>query len=315
MGRGAKLVVAGCLALSLAGCEEMQPPQPQAPPAPVAPSISPRPQPAEQSEASLRTAQHYARRQSDLLTRGLLRTDGGGPDTPFSADDLARNFEEIVFYDEYSGGIGTRRGRAGFLRRWESPVRIDVEFGASIPSQQRRSDAAEVTRFATRLARVTGHPIARSQTNTNFHILVMGEDDAAQLTARMRELAPSISEDTLAFFADMPLTIECSVLAFSANDAPYTYIRAIAVVRAELPDLLRRSCFHEEMAQGLGPANDSPDARPSIFNDDDEFALLTNHDELLLKMVYDPRLRTGLSVEDARGPARIIARELMGQIF
>jgi hypothetical protein len=38
----------------------------------------------------------------------------------------------------------------------------------------------------------------------------------------------------------------------------------------------------------MGLANDSRQARPSIFNDDQEFALLTGHDELLLTILYDP---------------------------
>ncbi|CAN0590603.1 unnamed protein product, partial [Ectocarpus sp. 12 AP-2014] len=166
----------------------------------------------------------------------------------------------IVFYDEYSGGIGTRRGASGQLRRWNDPVRVDVEFGASVPTQQRREDAAQVSRFADRLSRITGHPVERAQTDTNFHVLIMGEDDKAQLTNRLRELAPSMSDETLAFFRSMPLTIECSVLAFSSGGDPYAYSKAIALIRAELPDLLRQSCIHEEIAQGLGPANDSPEA-------------------------------------------------------
>ena len=301
------------LALALAACEEIPPASAPARPDPVAPQASPRPQPTEQSDASLRVSQYYARRQADLETRGLLRTDGGGPDTPYSPDKLAANFEKIVFYDEYSGGIGTRAGQSGQLRRWDGPVRIDVEFGASVPSQQRREDAADVARFAARLGRITGHPISRSQTGTNFHVLVMGEDDKDQLTTRLRELAPTMSDDTLAFFRAMPLSIECSVLAFSSGDNPHAYTRAIALIRAELPDLLRLSCIHEEIAQGLGPANDSPEARPSIFNDDDEFALLTSHDEFLLRMLYDPRMKVGMSAIEGEAAARIIARELMGQ--
>lgn len=301
------------VALALAACEDI--PQDPAPsrPDPDPPSSSLRPQPIEQSDASMRVSQYYARRQSDLLTRGLLRTDGGGPDTPYSADDLARNYEAIVFYDEYSAGIGSRRGSAGRLRRWQTPVGIDVEFGASVPAKQRREDAAQIGRYAARLSRITGHPIARTQSNANFHVLVMGEDDKTQLTTRLRELAPSMSDDTLAFYREMPLTIECSVLAFSSNDNPYAYTMAIAVIRSELPDLLRLSCIHEEISQGLGPANDSPDARPSIFNDDDEFALLTSHDEMILKMLYDPRMSVGMTAQDGRATARIIARELMGQ--
>ena len=93
----------------------------------------------------------------------------------------------------------------------------------------------------------------------------------------------------------------------SANDR---IAEAIAVIRAENPGLLRLSCVHEELAQGLGLANDYPAARPSIFNDDDEFALLTEQDELMLKMLYDPRLRPGMTAKEVNPRTRIIAREL-----
>ncbi|MFO7759375.1 MAG: DUF2927 domain-containing protein, partial [Roseovarius sp.] len=45
---------------------------------------------------------------------------------------------------------------------------------------------------------------------------------------------------------------------------------------------------------------DSPTARPSIFNDDDEFALLTRHDEILLELLYDPALDPGMTPDEAR---------------
>jgi hypothetical protein len=91
-----------------------------------------------------------------------------------------------------------------------------------------------------------------------------------------------------------------------------SYVRAAAVVRAEHPDLMRLSCFHEEIAQGLGLANDSPSARPSIFNDDEEFALLTRMDELLLKMLYDPSLRPGMRPDQARATIFSLASRVMG---
>ena len=84
------------------------------------------------------------------------------------------------------------------------------------------------------------------------------------------------------------------------------------LVKAEHPDLLRLSCIHEEVAQAMGLANDSPQARPSIFNDDEEFALLTRHDELLLKMLYDPRLKLGMTPAEARPTVQRIAREYLG---
>ena len=66
------------------------------------------------------------------------------------------------------------------------------------------------------------------------------------------------------------------------------------------------------MAQGLGLPNDSPLARPSIFNDDEEFALLTRHDELLLTMLYDDRLTPGMTPDEARPVLQQLAQGLVG---
>jgi len=110
--------------------------------------------------------------------------------------------------------------------------------------------------------------------------------------------------------SNAPRSQLCVVVSFSeAGSLDQT--RAIAVIRAEHPDLLRQACIHEEVAQGLGLVNDSEKARPSIFNDDEEFALLTPHDELLLKMLYDPRLKIGMTAAEAAPIARQIARELL----
>jgi len=74
----------------------------------------------------------------------------------------------------------------------------------------------------------------------------------------------------------------------------------IVLIRAEHPPLTRLSCVNEEMAQAMGLPNDSRAARPSLFNGDLEFALLTEHDAVLLRMLYDPRLRPGMSVDEVR---------------
>ncbi len=72
---------------------------------------------------------------------------------------------------------------------------------------------------------------------------------------------------------------------------------------------MRKSCVHEEMAQAMGLTNDSPNARPSIFNDDEEFAFLTRHDEILLRMLYDPRLKAGMESYEVIPLLPAIARD------
>jgi hypothetical protein len=298
-----KIIAAGAI-LALAACVETS--------GPTAPGRGAQSsQPSAQSRA---LSTYYARLQADLLVQGLLRTDGGGPDTPFSADMLARNFETIAFFDEYERGAGLQASRsgAGVLRRWKEPVRVAVQFGADVPALQQGRDMATISNYVTRLQRVTGHPISMRALNANFHVLIMSEDDRPTTVARVRQIVPNINPASLQIIQNIPRSIHCLVLAFSDAQADHHYAKAIAIIRAEHPDLLRKSCVHEEIAQGLGLANDSPAARPSIFNDDDEFALLTTHDEMLLKILYDRRLHAGISAEAARPIIRQIAREATG---
>ena len=245
--------------------------------------------------------------QSAQLTLGLLRRDGGGPDTPFTSDMLARNFTEIVFFNEYAG-----TGPSGVLRRWETGVVLGLEFGASVPPAQRARDEQDVTRYANRLARLTGHPVGLGA-RPNFIVAFASEDDRSETLERVAARLAGIGPKDLARLDVLQDDIYCLVLAFPTPDNPSAYGAAIALIRAENPDLLRLSCIHEELAQGLGLANDSPEARPSIFNDDDEFALLTSHDELLLSILYDPMLRTGQSLEEARPLVQALARNRLGE--
>ncbi len=294
-------------ALALASCDTAET-------VPVASPVAAPTAPSTPSAQSQSLASYYSVVQNNLLTHGLLRTDGGGPDTPFTPDTLAKNFEQIAFFSEYTRGTLTPgSGGSERLSRWGGPVRIGTEFGASVPAEQRARDAASIKNYTNRLARVSGHPISNATRNANFHVFVAGEDDRAFIETRLKQLVPTISQSELDLFHNLPRSIYCLVVAVSGSGSPNNYTRAVALIRAEHPDLVRLSCIHEEIAQGLGLPNDSPSARPSIFNDDDEFALLTNHDELLLKMLYDPRLQQGMTADQARPVVRIIARELLGQ--
>lgn len=287
---------------------------------PVEPVLTPRarPEPAAApirvalptSESSAAKRSYLVQVQSAQLSKGLLRQDGGGTDTPFSADMLARNFNNIVFYNEYGAG-SLASGVSGNLRRWDGPVRMDVVFGGAVPPSQQRQDRSDVTRFAARLARATGHPVTMGNA-PNFMVLFVSEDDRAEVLKTQATRIPGITEASLAQLLDLGDDIYCAVAAYATGPDRHTYTAAVAVIRSENPDLMRLACIHEELAQGLGLANDSPHARPSIFNDDDEFALLTDHDEMLLGMLYDERLRIGMSLPEAKPVVRILARERTG---
>ncbi|MGI9390093.1 MAG: DUF2927 domain-containing protein [Boseongicola sp.] len=56
-----------------------------------------------------------------------------------------------------------------------------------------------------------------------------------------------------------------------------------------------RDCLHEEISQALGPVNDIYRLNQSVFNDDNFHTVLTGYDMLILRVIYDAALRSGLS--------------------
>lgn len=311
---GMHRVFAGLAALVLmAGCDLAFTPITPSPLPTTRPEGAAPPPPAP-SATSRALARYYGNVERDLVSRGLLRTDGGGPDVPFNARNLTENFLRIALFDEYvvQGDTFVARQTASILRRWRSQVRMRLIFGPSVPEAQQARDRANVAAYLARLQRLTGQSIRLSDANANFFVLVQNADELAQSPPLLRQLVPGIGEAPLREIAAMPRSIFCSVYAFATSADPSTYVSAVAVIRAEHPDTLRLSCLHEEIAQGLGLPNDSPNARPSVFNDDEEFGLLTRHDELLLRMLYDGRLRNGMTEPEARPIVRQMSEELLG---
>ncbi|MFZ1468477.1 MAG: DUF2927 domain-containing protein [Paracoccaceae bacterium] len=287
----------------------------------AAPPAAPRPKPVAIAPApvvsvtakSATARAYYAQVQQALLSQDLLRTDGGGVDTPFDDRILADNFIRIALYDEYSrsGGAFVRTETPSILRKWVVPVRVGLRFGDSVPADRRATDRARIGSYLARLSQITGHPIALSDSAPNFWVYMVSEDEREALGPQLSAALPGLSASDISDVTQMSTNTYCLVYALSGSN-PGIYTRAVAVIRAEHPDLLRLSCVHEEIAQGLGLPNDSPRARPSIFNDDEEFALLTKQDELMLRMLYSPALRPGMSVEEAKPVVQRLATKVLG---
>jgi len=281
-------------------------------PSPVSSPAPPRPAevlPVDPLSAEL--VDYYTAIEADRRSNRLMRTDPGRQDVVITAGRLAETYVEVALREEHSL-FGARAGQPSVLRRWEAPVRYRLEFGASTSRARRVADYQTVRALAARLASATQHPISVTplgQTEGNFHVLVLSESERRGAGDRIRALVPGIDEAAVRLITDMSRETFCMVLAFS-RDGSSTYTEALAIVRAEHPDLTRKACYHEELTQGLGLAADSPRARPSIFNDDQEFALLTDFDQLLLRLHYDARLRPGMNERTALPIIYSIASEL-----
>jgi len=295
--------------LAVVGCTVAAPPDLRPAPKPTVQAAAPKAPERAQSAVAL----HFEQVQARRIAQGLLRTERAPRDLPISAGLIERAFVEVALRDEYQVGRARiiQQSSPAALRRWQDPVRLSLEFGDSTPETMRQRDSRIVTRFAARLAQIADHPVSVTDRRSNFTLLVLDEDERRAIAPRLRQLVPGMDEASQALVEDLPLSISCLVLAFSRSGTS-VYSDAVAIIRAELPERTRDMCYFEEITQGLGLANDSPVARPSLFNDTAEFAVLTVLDEQLLRILYDPRLRPGMTSAQARPIVRQIAAELMG---
>ena len=59
-------------------------------------------------------------------------------------------------------------------------------------------------------------------------------------------------------------------------------------------------CAYEELLQSLGPINDDRSVPWTMFNDDVQMGFFDLYDQFLLNLLYDPRVRPGMTREQVK---------------
>ncbi len=222
---------------------------------------------------------------------GLMRTERAPADAPFDNADLVRNFQRVAFHKEFGDDDGlTIETTPTRLVKWTGPITYRIVGDAAT-----EGDRAEYAALMRRLESLTGLRFVPVEDNPKITILIA-----------YPELRLAFAQLTRERMGGMKLIEEwarndiypCVGQISWTGDGDARDQRAIIAVKGETSGKLRTSCIHEELSQTLGLLNDDPEVRPSIFNDDQEFALLTAHDEYLLRILYDPRLRHGMTAEE-----------------
>ena len=255
---------------------------------------------------------YYIRLEKRKTSLGLLRQDGGGADTPFDVDDIVEAFEQLAFYNEYD--IDKNKllpnSKAVSLAKWKSNTNIAVRFGGSVDKKQRDKDLQEINDLIRNLSQITNHKIKISQQNLNMYVVISNQKEIKGLIREIGLKRPEFDPKRIPIITQLPKDIHCMAMTSMSSEPNSAISSALVIIRSELPEIMRRACLHEEIAQTLGLTNDSHFARPSIFNDDDEFATLTQFDEILLQILYDHRLQPGISEKEAAQLVKQITNEI-----
>jgi Protein of unknown function (DUF2927) len=202
----------------------------------------------------------------------------------FTNDEIKDGFFKIAFKAELQIGAPVER-----IRKFDEPVRIFVESKA-LPD--RRSEIAAVV--ADIRARVNHLDVAVTDDRqaANFVVRLIGERDldrtirALYGTERAKQIKHSLHP-------------EC--LSGIGKDNRYRIRRAEVILPVDAGEFTFYDCAYEELLQALGAINDDGSVPWTMFNDDVQMGFFDIYDQYLLNVLYDPRIRPGMTKEEVDG--------------
>ena len=257
--------------------------------------------------------EYWVAYQTNLQLNGKLRTDRVPADVPFSNTDLAQNFSKTAFgFDpEFMADLGEEQiAQGNVIRRWGGPIRYAIYGTLSETDQMALDDVMARIRRLTRLE--IAESLDSSAADWNLGIYFFGYEEREAFLSHLETEQDAALFDVFSGLFSDDLICSGTMLRRLDDDGKLTgeIGHALIFIRAELPADLRRSCIEEELTQGMGLIRDDDAVRPSLFNEDEEFALMTLHDEMLMRILYDRRLSPGMTKEEAMPIVRRIAGEL-----
>lgn len=207
---------------------------------------------------------------------------------------IVDHFETVAFGREFAV-------TSDHLIKWEEPLRI-LLVGDDIAERHR----ARIETHLADLTAITGHSIGLTERAEDANVLLL----VTQRTRFVPILTEAIGRKDHAERIVRSMTGNACIGSLSSADSGEIQAAVVLIPNDEYDDLLMRACIVEELTQSLGLLNDSDELSPSIFNDTSRFVDLTEHDRLLLRILYAPELKPGMSPEAARAAAAVVLARL-----
>ena len=201
--------------------------------------------------------------------------------TDFTNDEIKEGFFKIAFGAELQLGLPVER-----IRKFDDPVRI---FVVSKGLPDRRSEiAAIVEDIRTRVnyldVAVTDDPHA-----ANFFVTLVVRRD-------LKRTIRALYGNGRAKRIQQSLQPQC--LSGIGKDERFRIRRAEVILPVDAGEFTFYDCAYEELLQALGAINDDRSVPWTMFNDDVQKGFFDVYDQYLLNILYDPRVRPGMTKDD-----------------
>lgn len=194
-------------------------------------------------------------------------------------------------YSAYKGGV----------RKWNTPVKFYFEHHVADADLH---EALTILHLR-QLSEISGVKFieVNQKRNANLHIVFSTEDRLEE------ELQNEFGVKAIKNYSQLSRNSIC--LASFSNNARGSIKRAFVVIPVDRARAHAKlvSCIVEELTQVMGLPNDSEKVFPSIFNDKSYNQLLTGLDYLLLKMLYHPQIKSGMTENMLRPVLRAVINE------
>jgi hypothetical protein len=200
----------------------------------------------------------------------------------FSDAEIVEGFFKTAFGAEYH-----LAGRVDRIRKFATPVRVYAEGSRADRKAQLAKIVADIGAHIAHL----DIALADNLESANVTVTLVRDRDLDRTIAktygreRAREIKTSLDPQCLS--------------GFRKNER-YEIEHSDVILTVDGGDFVFFDCAYEELLQSLGPINDTNSVPWTMFNDKVSMGFFDVFDQYILNILYDPRIRPGMTVEEVR---------------
>jgi hypothetical protein len=179
-------------------------------------------------------------------------------------------------------------GRVDRIRKYVKPVRV---FTDNKGRPDRTKQLADIVADIGKHIRHIDIAMVDDRATANVVVTLVRERNFSRALATMyggdraKEIKRSLDPQCLS--------------GFTKNDR-FEIEHSEVILTVDSGDFLFLDCAYEELLQALGPINDTSTVPWTMFNDDVQMGYFDVYDQLLLNALYDPRIKAGMTIDEAR---------------
>jgi hypothetical protein len=201
----------------------------------------------------------------------------------FTDAQITDGFLKTAFGAEYHVA-----GRIDRIRKYTGPVRIYVE-GARRKDRKSQLDSV-VLDIGKRVQNID---IATTERREEANIIVTLVRD------------PDLSKTITSFYGSIKAKeireqLDPQCLSGFRKNENYEIQSSDVILTIDSGDFVFLDCAYEELLQSLGPINDTDSVPWTMFNDDVSMGFFDVFDQYILNILYDPRIKAGMTVQEVR---------------